>query len=106
MYGSRLKNSWKWWYYVLSVKDNKRELRKIKSQFESYNNLLENDNVIYTKTLEINNGRTEERECFLWSDVSCIKDKENDIYKSIKNWLRRNCGNTKILYKRLQNRYG
>lgn len=60
----------------MSVKDNKRALRKIKSQFESYNNLLENDNVIHIKTLEINNGRTEERECFLWSDVSCIKDKE------------------------------
>lgn len=64
-------------HYVLPVKDNQRELRKqIKSQFESYNNLFGNDNIIHTKTLETNHGRTEEREYFLCYDVSCIKDKE------------------------------
>ncbi len=64
-------------HYVLPVKDNQRELRKqIKSQFDSYNNLLGNDNVMHIKTLETNHGRTEEREYFLCYDVSCIKDKE------------------------------
>lgn len=64
-------------HYVLPVKDNQRELRKqIKSQFESYNNLFGNDNIIHTKTLETNHGRTEEREYFLCYDISCIKNKE------------------------------
>lgn len=63
-------------HYVLPVKDNQRELRKqIKSQFDSYNNLYGNKNVLHKKALEKDHGRIEEREYFLCYDVSKIKDK-------------------------------
>lgn len=64
-------------HYVLPVKDNQKDLRKqIKSQFESYNNLYGNNEVIHQKTIEKGHGRIEEREYFLCYDVSKIKDKE------------------------------
>ena len=64
-------------HYVLPVKDNQKDLRKqIKSQFDSYNNLYGNNEVIHQKTIEKGHGRMEEREYFLCYDVSKIKDKE------------------------------
>ena len=64
-------------HYVLPVKDNQKDLRKqIKSQFESYNNLYGNNEVIHKKTIEKGHGRMEEREYFLCYNVSKIKDKE------------------------------
>ena len=63
-------------HYVLPVKDNQKELKKqIKSQFDSYNNLYGNKDVLNKRTLEKNHGRIEEREYFLCYDVSKIKDK-------------------------------
>ena len=63
-------------HYVLPVKDNQRELKKqIKSQFDSYNNLYGNPEIMYNKTLETDHGRTEEREYFLSYNISKIKDK-------------------------------
>jgi predicted transposase YbfD/YdcC len=64
-------------HYVLPVKDNQKELRKqIQSQFESYNNLYGNLEVMHKKTLEVDHGRTEEREYFLTYNVSKIENKE------------------------------
>lgn len=64
-------------HYVLKVKGNQPELfRQIKSQFNSYNNLYGNSEVIYKKTLDKNHGRGEIREYFLIYDTSKIKDKE------------------------------
>ena len=63
-------------HYVLPVKDNQRELRKqIRAQFDSYNNLYGNKNVLHKRTLEKDHGRIEERDYFLCYDVSKIKDK-------------------------------
>lgn len=64
-------------HYVLPVKDNQKELKKqIKSQFDSYNNLYGNPEVIHNKTMETDHGRTEEREYFLTYNISKIKDKK------------------------------
>ena len=64
-------------HYVLKVKKNQPELlRQIKSQFNSYNNLYGNSEVIYKKTLDKDHGRGEIREYFLIYDTSKIKDKE------------------------------
>lgn len=64
-------------HYVLPVKDNQRELRKqIKSQFDSYNNLYGNAEIIHKKTIEKDHGRTEEREYYLCYNTTKIKDKE------------------------------
>lgn len=64
-------------HYVLPVKDNQIELRKqIKSQFESYNNLYGNLEILHDKTIEKDHGRIEEREYFLSYNTSKIKDKE------------------------------
>lgn len=64
-------------HYVLPVKDNQRELRKqIKSQFDSYNNLYGNIEIIHKKTTEKNHGRIEEREYYLCYNTTKIKDKE------------------------------
>ena len=63
-------------HYVLPVKDNQKELKKqIKSQFDSYNNLYGNKDILNKQTLEKDHGRIEEREYFLCCDVSKIKDK-------------------------------
>ena len=63
-------------HYVLPVKDNQKELKKqIKSQFDVYNNLYGNKDILNKKTLEKDHGRIEEREYFLCYDVSKIKDK-------------------------------
>ena len=63
-------------HYVLSVKDNQKELKKqIKSQFDGYNNLYGNKDILNKKTLEKDHGRIEESEYFLCYDVSKIKDK-------------------------------
>ena len=70
-------------HYVLPVKDNQKELRKqIKSQFESYNNLYGNPEIIQDKTIEKDHGRIEEREYFLSYNISKIKDKEK--WKTVK----------------------
>lgn len=69
-------------HYVLPVKDNQRELKKqIKSQFDSYNNLYGNLEVMYKKTIEKNHGRIEEREYFLTYNISKIKD--NKKWKTV-----------------------
>ena len=64
-------------HYVLPVKENQKELRKeIKSQFDSYNNLYENPEIIHKKSFDKNHGRIEEREYFLSYNTSKIKNKE------------------------------
>jgi predicted transposase YbfD/YdcC len=64
-------------HYVLPVKDNQKELRKqIKSQFDSYNNLYGNPEVMHKKTIETDHGRTEEREYFLTYNISKIENKD------------------------------
>ena len=64
-------------HYVLKVKKNQPKLlRQIKSQFNSYNNLYGNKDVLYKKTLDKDHGRIEIREYFLIFDTSKIKDKE------------------------------
>jgi predicted transposase YbfD/YdcC len=64
-------------HYVLPVKDNQKELRKqIKSQFDGYNNLYGNPEIMHKKTLETNHGRTEEREYFLTYNISKIENKD------------------------------
>lgn len=69
-------------HYVLPVKDNQRELKKqIKSQFDSYNNLYGNLEVMYKKTIEKDHGRIEEREYFLTYNISKIKD--NKKWKTV-----------------------
>lgn len=70
-------------HYVLPVKDNQKELRKqIKSQFDSYNNLYDNNEIKHKKTMEKNHGRIKEREYFLCYNVSKIEDKEK--WKTVK----------------------
>ena len=64
-------------HYVLPVKDNQRILRKeIKSQFDSYNNLLGNPEVFHKSTVEKDHGRIEEREYYLTYNTSKITDKD------------------------------
>lgn len=64
-------------HFVLKVKKNQPELlRQIKSQFNSYNNLYGNNEVLYKKTMEKDHGRIEVREYFLITNTSKIKDKE------------------------------
>ena len=64
-------------HYVLPVKDNQRTLKKeIKSQFDSYNNLLGNPEVFHKSTVEKDHGRIEEREYYLAYNTSKITDKE------------------------------
>ena len=64
-------------HYVLSVKDNQRILKKeIKSQFDSYNNLLGNPEVFHKSTVDKDHGRIEEREYYLTYNTSKITDKE------------------------------
>lgn len=64
-------------HYVLPVKDNQKELKKqIKSQFDSYNNLYGNAEVIHEKTIEKDHGRTEEREYYLCYNTTKINDKK------------------------------
>lgn len=70
-------------HYVLPVKDNQKELRKqIRAQFDSYNNLHGNTEIVYKKTIEKDHGRIEEREYYLCYNVSKIKDKEK--WKTVK----------------------
>lgn len=64
-------------HYVLPVKDNQRILKKeIKSQFDSYNNLLGNPEVFHKSTVDKDHGRIEEREYYLTYITSKITDKE------------------------------
>lgn len=64
-------------YYVLPVKDNQRILKKeIRSQFDSYNNLLGNPEVFHKSTVDKDYGRIEEREYYLTYNTSKITDKE------------------------------
>lgn len=64
-------------HFVLKVKKNQPELlRQIKSQFNSYNNLYGNNEVLYKKTMEKDHGRIEVREYFLITNTIKIKDKE------------------------------
>ena len=64
-------------HYVLKVKKNQAELLKqIKSQFNFYNNLYGNSEVLYKKTIEKDHERGEIREYFLTYNTSKIKDKE------------------------------
>lgn len=64
-------------HYVLPVKDNQRILKKeIKSQFDSYNNLLGNLEVFHKSTVDKDHGRIEEREYYLTYNTSKITDKE------------------------------
>ena len=64
-------------HYVLKVKDNQKELRKdIKRQFNKFNNLYFNKDVIYKKTAEKDHGRGEIREYFLTYKTDEISDKE------------------------------
>ena len=64
-------------HYVLPVKDNQRTLKKeIKSQFDSYNNLLGNPEVFHKSTVEKDHGRIEKREYYLTYNTSKITDKE------------------------------
>lgn len=64
-------------HYVLPVKDNQRILKKeIKSQFDSYNNLLGNPEVFHKSTVDKAHGRIEEREYYLTYNTSKITDKE------------------------------
>lgn len=70
-------------HYVLPVKENQKELRRqIKSQFDTYNNLHGNTEIIYKKTVEKDHGRIEEREYYLCYNISKIKDKEK--WKTVK----------------------
>lgn len=64
-------------HYVLPVKDNQRILKKeIKSQFDSYNNLLGNPEVFHKSTVDKDHGRIEEREYYLTYNTSKITDKK------------------------------
>lgn len=64
-------------HYVLKVKNNQKELRKdIKRQFNKFNNLYFNKDVIYKKTTEKDHGRGEIREYFLTYKTDEISDKE------------------------------
>ena len=64
-------------HYVLPVKDNQRILKKeIKSQFDSYNNLLGNPEVFHKSTVDKVHGRIEEKEYYLTYNTYKITDKE------------------------------
>ena len=64
-------------HYVLPVKNNQRALKKeIKSQFDSYNNLLGNPEVFHKTTVEKGHGRIEERKYYLTYNTSKITDKD------------------------------
>ena len=64
-------------HFVLKVKKNQKELnRDVKRQFNKFNNLYGNEEVIYKKTIEKDHGRGEIREYFLTYKTSEIKDKE------------------------------
>lgn len=70
-------------HYVLKVKKNQKELnRDVKRQFNKFNNLYGNDEVIYKKTIEKDHGRGEIREYFLIYKTNEIKDKEK--WKTVK----------------------
>lgn len=70
-------------HYVLKVKKNQKELnRDVKRQFNKFNNLYGNDEVIYKKTIEKDHSRGEIREYFLTYKTSEIKDKEK--WKTVK----------------------
>lgn len=70
-------------HYVLKVKNNQKELyRDVKRQFNKFNNLYGNDEIIYKKTIEKDHGRGEIREYFLTYKVDEIKDK--DKWKTVK----------------------
>lgn len=64
-------------HYVLKVKNNQKELnRDVKRQFNKFNNLYGNEEILYKKTIEKDHGRGEIREYFLTYKTSEIKDKE------------------------------
>jgi len=70
-------------HYVLKVKNNQKELNKdIKRQFNKFNNLYGNNEVIYKRTTEKDHGRGEIREYFLTYKTNEIKDKEK--WKTVK----------------------
>lgn len=70
-------------HYVLKVKDNQKQLnRDLKRQFNKFNNLYGNDEVLYKKTVEKDYGRGEIREYFLTYKTNEIKDK--DKWKTVK----------------------
>lgn len=50
--------------------------KQIKAQFDSYNNLHGNPEIVHKKTIEKDHGRIEEREYYLCYNISKIKDKE------------------------------
>lgn len=63
-------------HYVLKVKDNQKQLnRDVKRQFNKFNNLYGNDEILYKKTVEKDHGRGEIREYFLTYKTNEIKDK-------------------------------
>ena len=72
-------------HFVLKVKKNQKELnRDVKRQFNKFNNLYGNEEVIYKKTIEKDHGRGEIREYFLTYKTSEIKDKEKwEIVKAL-----------------------
>lgn len=72
-------------HYVLNVKDNQRELKKqIKAQFDSYNNLYGNKEIVHKTTIEKDHGREEKREYFLTYQTDFIKDKKKwDTVKAL-----------------------
>ncbi len=64
-------------HYVLKVKDNQKQLmRDVKRQFNKFNNLYGNKDVLYKKTVDKDHGRGEIREYFLTYKTNEIKDKE------------------------------
>lgn len=70
-------------HYVLKVKKNQKELnRDVKRQFNKFNNLYGNEEVIYKKTIEKDYCRGEIREYFFTYKTSEIKDKEK--WKTVK----------------------
>lgn len=70
-------------HYVLKVKSNQKELnRDIKRQFNKFNNLYGNEEILYKKTIEKEHGRGEIREYFLTYKHNEIKDKEK--WKTVK----------------------
>lgn len=63
-------------HYVLKVKDNPKQLnRDVKRQFNNFNNLYGNDEILYKKTVEKAHDRSEIREYFLTYKTNEIKDK-------------------------------
>ncbi len=64
-------------HYVLKVKDNQKQLRRdVERQFNKFNNLYGNKDVLYKKTTDKDHGRGEIREYFLTYRTNEIKDKE------------------------------